>query len=42
MLGQEIDRLNLVLRDKSNEANDIGNQYKLAQEDSRRKAEIIN
>jgi len=42
MLGQEIDRLNLVLREKSNEVSDFANQYKLALEDNRKKSDLIN
>jgi len=42
MLGQEIDRLNLVLREKSNELNDISNQYRLVQDENRRKTELLN
>ncbi len=42
LLGKEIDRLNLVLREKAGELNDALNQNRMLQEDSRKKDEYIN
>ena len=41
LLGQEIDRLNLVLREKTGEISDLNNRYKILEDDSRRKADYI-
>ena len=41
LLGQEIDRLNLVLREKTADVSDVTNRYRLLEEEHTRKTEYI-
>jgi hypothetical protein len=42
LLGQEIDRLNLVLREKTGELSDANNRIRQQEDEIKRKTEYLN